>query len=90
MPLYPRNVASQGACPTFYSYVIFTSDSYLSQSRSLGGRHYYNNRFSFHMPMFIIYVLSFNKLNTTIHSNIKFIVIAYNQNLHFRIRYKKF
>jgi hypothetical protein len=30
------------------------------------------------MHMFIIYVLNLNKLNTTIHSNIKFMVIAYN------------
>ncbi len=41
------------------------------------------------MPTFIIYVLSFNKLNITIRSNIRFIVIAYNQNLHFKIHYKK-
>jgi hypothetical protein len=40
------------------------------------------------MPMFIIYVLSINKLNITIHSNITFMVIAYNQNFHFRIHYK--
>jgi hypothetical protein len=39
--------------------------------------------------MFIIYVLSFNKFNITIHSNIKFMVTTYNQNLHFRIHYKK-
>jgi hypothetical protein len=51
--------------------------------------HYCNNIFSFHMPMFIIFVLSFNKPNTTVHSKIKFMVIAYNQNLHFRIHYKK-
>jgi hypothetical protein len=42
------------------------------------------------MFMFIIYVLSLNKLNTTIHSNIKFMVIAYNQNLYFKIYYEKF
>jgi len=41
------------------------------------------------MHMFIISILSFNKLNNKIHSNIIFIVIAYNQNLHFRIYYKK-
>jgi len=52
--------------------------------------HYCNNRFAFHMPMFIIFVLSFNKLNITIHFNIKFMVIAYNQNFHFIIHYKKF
>jgi hypothetical protein len=40
--------------------------------------------------MFIIFVLSFSKLNITIHSNIRFMVIIYNQNLHFRIHYKKF
>jgi hypothetical protein len=40
--------------------------------------HYCNNRFAFPMPMFIIFVLSVNKLNTTIHSNIKFMVITYN------------
>jgi len=40
--------------------------------------HYYNNIFAFHMHMFTIYILSLNKLNTTIHSNIKFMVIAYN------------
>ncbi len=51
--------------------------------------HYCNNIFAFHMPMFIIYVLSLNNLNTTIHSNIKFMVIAYNHNLHFKIHYKK-
>jgi hypothetical protein len=48
----------------------------------------YNNRFSFHMHMFIVYVLNINKLNTTIHSIMKFMVIAYNHNLHFRIHYK--
>jgi len=37
------------------------------------------------MHMFTIPILSFNKLNITIHSNIKFMVIAYNENLHFRI-----
>jgi len=51
--------------------------------------HYNNNIFAFDMPIFIIYVLSLNKLNTTIHSNIKFMVIAYNQNLDFRIHNKK-
>jgi hypothetical protein len=42
------------------------------------------------MPMFTISILSLNKLNTTIHSNIIFMVIAYNQNFHFKIQYKKF
>jgi hypothetical protein len=51
--------------------------------------YYCNNRFALHMHMFIILVLSFNKLNTTIHSNIIFMVIADNQNLHFRIYCKK-
>jgi hypothetical protein len=40
--------------------------------------HYYNNIFAFHMHMFTISVLSFNKLNITIHSNIRFMVITYN------------
>jgi hypothetical protein len=40
--------------------------------------HYCNNIFAFHMRMFTIYVVSFDKVNTTIHSNIKFMVIAYN------------
>jgi hypothetical protein len=30
------------------------------------------------MHMFTIYVLSLNKLNITIYSNIRFMVIAYN------------
>jgi hypothetical protein len=51
--------------------------------------HYCNNIFAFHMLMFIIFVLSLNKLNTTIHSNIIFMVITYNQNMHFIIHYKK-
>jgi hypothetical protein len=51
--------------------------------------HYNNNKFAFHMPMFIIYVLSFNKFNTTIHSNIRFMIIAYNQNLHFIMKNSK-
>jgi len=51
--------------------------------------HYYNNRFAFHMLMFIIFVLSLNELNTTIHSNIRFMVIAYNHNFHFKIHLKK-
>jgi hypothetical protein len=51
--------------------------------------HYCNKRFPFHMPMFIIFILSPNKLNTTIHSNIIFMVIGYNQNLHFKIHWKK-
>jgi hypothetical protein len=50
--------------------------------------NYYNNIFAFHMHVFTIFVLSFSKLNATIHSNIKFMVIAYNQNLHFRIHCK--
>jgi len=37
--------------------------------------HYYNNIFSFHMHMFTILVLSLNKLNTTIHFNIKFMLL---------------
>ncbi len=39
--------------------------------------------------MFTIYVLSVNKLNIIIHSHIRFLVIAYSQNLHFRIHCKK-
>jgi hypothetical protein len=45
--------------------------------------------FAFHMHMFTISILNFYKLNTTIHSNIKFIVITYNQNLHFKIHCNK-
>jgi hypothetical protein len=51
--------------------------------------HYYNNIFAFHMPMFTNYILTLNKLNNNIHSNIRFMVIACNRNLHFRIHYKK-
>jgi hypothetical protein len=51
--------------------------------------HYCDNMFAFHMHMFTSHDLSLNKLNTAIHSNIIFMVIAYNQNLHFRIHYKK-
>ncbi len=51
--------------------------------------HYCNNIFAFHMCMFTIFVLNLNKLNTTIHSDIIFMVIAYNQNLHFIIDCKK-
>jgi hypothetical protein len=51
--------------------------------------HYYNNIFAFHMPMFTISILSLNKLNNTIHSNIRFMVITCNHNLHFKIHYKK-
>jgi len=40
--------------------------------------HYYNNKFAFHMPMFIISILNFSKINTTIHSNIRLMVITYN------------
>jgi len=40
------------------------------------------------MHMFIIPILSFKKLNITIHSNIIFMVVAYNQNLHFKIHCK--
>jgi hypothetical protein len=40
--------------------------------------HCCNNKFAFHMPMFIIFVLNLNKLNTTIHSNINFMIIVYN------------
>jgi hypothetical protein len=40
--------------------------------------HYYNNKFAFHMHIFTIFILSLNKLNTTIHSNIRFMVIIYN------------
>jgi hypothetical protein len=51
--------------------------------------HYYNDRFAFPMPVFIISILSFNKFNIAIHSNIRFMVIAYNQHLHSRIQYEK-
>jgi hypothetical protein len=51
--------------------------------------HYNNNKFAFHMHMFTSFVLSLNKLNIIIHSNIKFMVIAYNQNIHFIIHCKK-
>jgi hypothetical protein len=37
--------------------------------------HYCNTRFSFQMHMFTILVLSLNELHTTIHSNIRFVVI---------------
>jgi hypothetical protein len=50
--------------------------------------YYCNNRFAFHMFMFIIFVLSLNKLNITIHSNIRFMVIAFNHNLHLKIHLK--
>jgi ABC-type microcin C transport system permease subunit YejE len=50
--------------------------------------HYCNNIFSFHMHMFIIVVLHLNKLNTTIHSNMRLMVIAYNQNMYFKIHCK--
>jgi hypothetical protein len=52
--------------------------------------HYCNNKFAFHMLMFTISILSPNQHNITIHSNIRFMDIAYDQNLHFRIHYKKF
>jgi hypothetical protein len=39
--------------------------------------------------MFIIYALNLNKFNNKIQSNINFMVIAYNQNLHFHIHCKK-
>jgi hypothetical protein len=51
---------------------------------------YCNNKLAFHMAMLIIFVLNLNKRTTTIHSKIKFMVIAYNHNLHFRIHCKKF
>jgi hypothetical protein len=51
--------------------------------------HYCYNIFAFQMPMFTIFILSLNKLNTTMHSNIKFMVIVYNLNLHFKIPCKK-
>jgi hypothetical protein len=39
--------------------------------------HYCNNIFAFHMHVFTISILSFNKLNITIHFLIIFMVIAY-------------
>jgi hypothetical protein len=39
--------------------------------------------------MFTNPILSFNKLNITIPSNIIFMVIAYNQSLHLKKHYKK-
>jgi len=42
------------------------------------------------MHMFTIYVFNINTLNIAIHSNIKCMVIAYNQNFHFEIHCKKF
>ncbi len=51
--------------------------------------HYCNNKFAFHMHMFIFFVLNFNKLNITIRSYMRFMVITYNQNLHFIIHCKK-
>jgi hypothetical protein len=71
-------------CNVYFTYVVEVKFKFLQNIS-----HYYNNRFAFHMPMFIIFVLSLNKLNTTIHSNIKFMVITYNQNLHFWIHCKK-
>jgi len=47
--------------------------------------HYYNNIFAFHKHVFIISILSLNKLNIVVHSHIRFIVTAYNHNLHFKI-----
>jgi hypothetical protein len=51
--------------------------------------HYCNNIFTFHMHMFTISMLSLEKPNTTIHSNVKVMVIMYSQNLHFIIHCKK-
>jgi hypothetical protein len=45
--------------------------------------HYCNNKFAFHRHMFTIFVLSFNKLQITIHSHIKFIAIACSQKFSF-------
>ncbi len=39
--------------------------------------------------MFTILVLSINKFNVTKYFNIRFMVIAYNQNLYFKIHCKK-
>jgi hypothetical protein len=39
-PLYPQSVASQGTCPpTPCSFIVFTSNSHLTLSRSLGACH---------------------------------------------------
>jgi hypothetical protein len=51
--------------------------------------HYYNNIFAFHMHMFVVFVLNFNKLNIRTHSHIIFVIIAYSQHLHFKIHFKK-
>jgi hypothetical protein len=42
------------------------------------------------MDTFTILALIFNIFNTAIHLNTKFMVISYNQNMHFRIHCKKF
>jgi hypothetical protein len=39
MPFYPQSATSQGACPTLYISTIFTLDSHLSLSKSLGACH---------------------------------------------------
>jgi hypothetical protein len=54
--------------------------------------HYCNNIFAFHVHMFTISILNFNKLNTTIHSNIPTSdswLLHNNQNLHFKMHCKK-
>jgi hypothetical protein len=46
-------------------------------------------KFAFHMDKFIIPALILNILNIAIHYNTIFIVISYNQNLHFKMHCKK-
>jgi hypothetical protein len=77
-PFTPKMLQTKECAPTPFPSVVFILGLVVSPSKSLGVRH-----------IFIISVLNLNKLNTTIHSNIRFMIITNNQNLHFKIHCKK-
>ncbi len=52
-PFYPRSATSQGVCLTYYSFIVFSSDSQLSLSRSLGVHH---TSFMFSLAVWICHI----------------------------------
>ncbi len=73
-PFYPQSVVSQGACPTSYFFVVFTSDSHLSLLRNLGAHQQLPNnkctwkRFHWcvHTKFIIIFLQSQQNLTTNL------------------------
>jgi hypothetical protein len=72
-------------CSKFLSSSYGKHEIYFLHNISL----YYNNKFAFHMHIFIVSTLILHIFNTTVLWNTIFMVISSNQNLPFIIHYKK-